>query len=228
MSSTPRVIGGITALIGAVSGLLIALNKAGLLGSDDGGSAATTQPGGATTGGSAPLFGPKTQGGGNGYVRLDEDGTLFVTATEPGHGVRILADQENPPADVSLSSQVKWVSGESDWSFSLVCRFRDSRNFYLLGVIPPKRLYNIAMYRAGRLTSLSGLRSSDAIRADENNVTARCVGSDPTILTLTVNGETLKSVYVPNGIDGGNVGIRAGSAAGTVTCAFNDLLLKPL
>ena len=34
LSSAPRVIGSITALIGAVTGLLIALNKTGIIGGD--------------------------------------------------------------------------------------------------------------------------------------------------------------------------------------------------
>jgi len=36
LSSAPRVIGSITALIGAVTGLLIALNKTGVIGGDGG------------------------------------------------------------------------------------------------------------------------------------------------------------------------------------------------
>lgn len=227
LNSTPKMISGIAALIGAVTGLVIALNKAGVLGSDNAASTlSTTQTGGTTTDASTSLFGPKTQGGGDGRVWV-ENGTLYINARERQHGVRVLADQENPPPDVSLSSSVKWVSGERDWSFSVLCRFRDSRNFYLLGVIPPKRLYNIAMYRDGRLRSLSGLRPSDAIRKDENTVAATCIGSDPTVLSLKVNGETVKTVYVPNGLDSGNVGVRAGSVKGPVTAAFDDLALEP-
>ena len=227
LNTTPKMISGVAALIGAVTGLVIALNKAGVLGSDNAASTvSTTQTGGTTTGSGTALFGAKTQGGGDGRVWV-ENGTLYINARERQHGVRVLADQENPPADVSLSSSVKWISGERDWSFSVLCRFQDSRNFYLLGVIPPKRLYNIAVYRAGRLRSLSGLRPSDAIRKDENTVTATCTGSDPTVLSLKVNGETVKTVYVPNGLDGGNVGVRAGSAVGPVTTAFDDLDLEP-
>jgi hypothetical protein len=220
------MISGVAALIGAVTGLVIALNKAGVLGSGNAASTvSTTQTGGTTTDAGTPLFGPKTQGG-DGRVWV-ENGTLYINARERQHGVRVLADQDNPPADVSLSSSVKWVSGDRDWSFSILCRFRDSRNFCLLGVIPPKRLHNIAVYRARRLRSLSGLRPSDAIRKDQNKVTATCTGSDPTVLSLKVNGETVKTVYIPSGLDGGNVGVRAGSAVGPVTTAFDDLDLQP-
>jgi hypothetical protein len=229
LSSTPRVIGAITGLIGAISGLLIALDKAGIIGGDNGGATAQqTSSAQSTTSGSALLFGPETQGGGRGKVRRESNGTVYVTAEEPGHGVRVLADQENPPPDVSLSAHVSWVSGERDWSFAFVCRFQDSGNFYLLGVIPPKRLYNIARYRDGRLTSLSGLQRSDAIKDDENTVAARCTDTQPTTLTLKVNGETLRPVHDPNGLAGGNVGLRVGSSTGVVTCCFRNLELSYL
>jgi hypothetical protein len=221
------LLGALTALIGAVSGLVIALNRVGILGGDGGGEA-TTQTSGPTGPNNPPLFGPNTQGGGNGQVRLEDDGSLIVTATQPGHGVRVLADQESPPPDVSLTARVSWVSGERDWSFSLICRFQNSKNFYLFGVIPGKRLYNIARYRDGHLNSLSGLQRSDAIREDENNATARCVGSEPTTLSLVVNGENVRSLTDANGIDYGNIGLRVGSSAGVVTCRFTGLVVKPL
>ena len=227
MGSTPRLLGALTALIGAVSGLVIALNRAGILGGSTGGGG-TTQTSGGILSNNHPLFGSSTQGGGSGHVGLDNDGSLTVTATQPGHGVRVLADQENPSPDVSLAARVSWVSGERDWSFSLICRFQNSRNFYLFGVIPGKRLYNIARYRDGHLKSLSGLQRSDAIREDENNATARCVGSEPTTLRLVINGETVRSITDANGIDYGNIGLRVGSSAGVVTCRFSDLVVKPL
>lgn len=223
LNTTPRVIGSVTALIGAVTGLLIALNRAGVIGSGsgDGGTHSTSTDDGS------PLFGPKTQGGGEGTVRL-EDGTLYVTALEPGHGVRVLADQESPLRDVSLSAHVEWVSGADDWSFSLLCRFQDRLNYYLLGVIPSTHRYNIARYRDGKLRSLTGLRKSDTIRDDDNDVQVRCVGGPDTTLTLVVNGEMLARYTDRAGIDSGNVGIRAGSATGTVTTSFGGLVLRSL
>jgi hypothetical protein len=226
LGSTPRVIGAVTALVGALSGLLLALNKAGILGDGGGGGASstTTQTNGTTTTAAGP-FGPDGQGGGDGVVQL-EDGTLYVTANEPGHGVRVLADPESTSTSTTLTARAKWVEGERDWSFALVCRFQGSKNFYLLGIIPIKHQYNIARYRDGRLTSLSGLRRSDSIRSNDNRVIARCFGKQPT-LTLKVNGETLPSVKDPNGLEYGNVGIRVGSSVGFVKCAFTELDLKP-
>jgi hypothetical protein len=226
LGSTPRVIGAITGLIAAVSGLLIALNKAGILGNGGGTSATTTPSNGTTTVANSPPFGPDGQGGGDGEVQL-KDGTLYVTANEPGHGVRVLADPENTSTTTTLTARAKWVDGERDWSFALVCRFQGSKNFYLMGVIPITRRYNIARYRDGRLTSLSGLQRSDAIRANDNKVTARCAGYQTTTLTLKVNGETLPSVRDRNGLAYGNVGFRVGSSVGVVTCALSELELKP-
>jgi hypothetical protein len=223
LGSTLRAIGAITGLIAAVSGLLLALNKARILRN---GGTTTNQSNGTTTVANTPRFGPNGQGGGEGEVQL-KDGTLYVTATEPGHGVRVLADPENTSTHTTLAARARWVDGERDWSFALVCRFQGSKNFYLLGVIPIKRMYNIARYRDGRLTSLSGLQRSDAIRPNDNKVTASCFGNQTTTLTLRVNGETLPSVRDPNGIAYGNVGLRVGSSVGVVTCAFTELELTP-
>jgi hypothetical protein len=56
----------------------------------------------------------------------------------------------------------------------------------------------------------------------------RCVGDDPTTLTLEVNGSTVASVKDPTGLDGGNVGMRVGSGESTVTLRFQDFVLKYL
>ena len=222
LSSTPRVLGSVTALIGAVSGLIIALEKAGVIGGNS--ETAITQ---VTTGGkdAESLFAPGPRG--NGEVRF-EGGTMYVTAKTPRHGVRVLADPPNSLQDVDLSARVKWESGAGDWSFALVCRSQDSRNYYLLGVTSSGK-YNIAKYRDGRLRPLTGLKQSDAIDSRENRVTVRCEGSRPTRLTLAVNGETLASIKDQNDdIESGNVGLRLGSAEDVVTCSFNDFLLTSL
>lgn len=222
LSSTPRVLGSVTALIGAVSGLIIALDKVGVIGGDS--DTAITQ---VTTGGgdAESLFAPGPRG--NGDVRL-EDGTMYVTAKTPRHGVRVLADQQNSLQDVELSARVKWESGADDWSFALVCRSEDSRNYYLLGVTSSGK-YNIAKYRDGRLRPLTGLRQSDAIDSRENRVRVRCAGYRPTTLTLAVNGETLASFADgKDDIESGNVGLRVGSTEDVVTCSFNDFRLTSL
>jgi hypothetical protein len=216
LSSTPRLIGSITALIGAISGLLIALNKVGILG--NGGTTTTSKP-------AQSLFSPMTRPVGRVYF----DGTtMYVKAAQPATPLLLLADQDKQLQDVAMSTSVTWMSGASDYGYSLLCRYRNSRNYYLVGVLSGGR-YNIARYRDGALTSLThGIQQSKYINDGENDVTVRCVGDDPTTLTLEVNGSTVASVKDPTGLDGGNVGMRVGSGESTVTLRFQDFVLKYL
>ena len=217
LSSTPKMIGSITALIGAISGLLLALNKAGLLGGDNS-EPPETKP-------AQSLFSPMTRPVGRVYF----DGTtMYVKAAQPRTPVLLLADQDKSLQDVAMSMSVKWMSGASDYGFSLLCRYRSARNYYLLGVLSGGR-YNIGRYRDGNLTSLTrGIQHSDYLDDKENAVTARCVGDNPTTLTLQVNGRTVASVKDPSGLAGGNVGLRVGSGESTVTLGFEDFVLKYL
>jgi hypothetical protein len=217
LSSTPRVIGSITALIGAISGLLIALNRVGVLGGDNA-DATPSKP-------AESLFNPVTRPSGRVYF----DGTtMYVKAAQPRTPMLVLADQAKALQDVAMSTSVTWLSGASDYGYSLLCRYRNPRNYYLLGVLSGGR-YNIARYRDGALTSLSrGLQHSDYLDEQKNDVTARCVGDDPTTLTLEANGRTVASIKDPTGLEGGNVGLRVGSGESTVTLAFEDFVLKYL
>jgi hypothetical protein len=207
------VIGSITALIGAISGLLIALNKVGLLG---GGDVTTSRV-------AHGLFSPIKRPIGRVYF----DGTtMYVKAAQPRTPLLLLADQDKELQDVAMSMRVKWMSGASDYGYSLLCRYRSSRNYYLVGVLSGGR-YNIARYRNGALTSLTrGIQHSNYIEDGENDVTVRCVGDNPTTLTLEVNGRKVGSAKDPSGLAGGNIGMRVGSGESTVTLAFEDFVLK--
>lgn len=214
LSSTPRVIGSITALIGAISGLLIALNRVGIL---DGNSDDTTSKPAES------LFSQMTRPVGNVYF----DGTtMYVKAAQPRTPVLLLAEQDKVLQDVAMSASVNWVSGASDYGYSLLCRYRNPRNYYLLGVLSGGR-YNIARYRNGALAFLRRGRSG-YLDERKNDVTARCVGDDPTTLTLEVNGRTVGTARDPSGLEGGNVGLRVGSGESTVTLSFEDFVLKYL
>jgi len=210
------VIGSITALIGAISGLLIALNKVGVLGNED--TPITSKP-------AESLFSPMTRPIGQVYF----DGTtMYVKAAQPRAPVLLLADQDKQLQDVAMSTSATWMSGASDYGYSLLCRYRNSRNYYLVGVLSGGR-YNMARYRDGALTSLThGIRQSNYIDDAENDVTVRCVGDDPTTLSLEVNGRTVASAKDPTGLEGGNVGMRVGSGESTVTLRFEDFVLKYL
>jgi hypothetical protein len=120
------------------------------------------------------------------------------------------------------------VSGAADYGTSFVCRYESNRNYYALGVLSGGR-YNIVRYRDGRLVSLTGgIRRSGLIRDRMNDVTARCVGNDPTTLTLVVNGSVVAERQDPDGIESGNVGVRASSSESFVTVRFDDFTLRYL
>jgi hypothetical protein len=220
LNSTPKVIGAITALIGAVSGLLIALNRAGLLGDGNGSSTGTTTSEEAET-----LFGPMTRPVGRVYF----DGkTMYVRAATPRTPLLHLADQDKDLQDVAMTTRVRWVSGARDYGYSLLCRYRNSRNYYLLAVLSGSR-YNIARYRNGRLTSLTrGIQESTHVEDDANDIVARCVGESPTTLTLEANGHVIGQVTDAEGLPGGNIGIRVGSGESFVTFRFENFVLKSL
>jgi hypothetical protein len=219
LNNTRNVIGAITGLIVAISGLLIALNRAGILdGGDDNETQTETRPTNA-------LFGPIKRPIGRVYF---DDETMYVKAAQAGRPLLHLADQEKPLRDVSMSARVSWVSGASDYGMSFVCRYDNSRNYYLLAVLSDRR-YNIARYRDGRIVSLTGgIQQSTNIDERSNDITARCVGEDPTTLSLEVNGRTVATKKDPDGIESGNVGIRAGSSESFVVFRFEDFVLRYL
>jgi hypothetical protein len=207
------VIGAVTGLIAAVSGLLIALNKAGLLDGDGGNE---PKPKTAST-----VF-PERPG-----IVYFDGSTMYVHTKRPRSPVVALSEQEDPPLDVVMSTRAEWVSGASDYGVSLICRRQSPKNYYLLGMIPSKRGYNIARYRDGRLTSLTGgIKPSPHVDSKINEVTARCLGDRPTILTLAVNGQILGRETDPEGLPAGDVGIRVGSDESRVTVGFEDFKLR--
>jgi hypothetical protein len=220
LNSTPKVIGAITALIGAVTGLLIALDRVGWLGDGNGGSTGTT-----TSEEAKSLFGSMTRPVGRVYF----DGkTMYVRAGMPRTPLLHLADQDKLLQDVAMTTRVSWVSGARDYGYSLLCRYRNSRNYYLLAVLSGGR-YNIGRYRNGRLTSLTrGIQQSTQVEDDANDIVARCVGESPTTLTLEANGRVIGQVTDAEGLAAGNVGIRVGSGESFVTFRFEDFVLKYL
>jgi hypothetical protein len=219
LNNTRNVIGAVTGLVVAISGLLIALNRVGVLDGDDGEETTTeTRP-------PKGLFGEITRPIGRVYF----DGeTMYVRAAQPGRPLVHLADLEEPLRDVSMSARVSWVSGASDYGMSFVCRYDNSQNYYLLAVLSDRR-YNIARYRDGRIVSLTGgIQQSTNIDEDSNDITARCVGDDPATLSLEVNGRTVATKQDADGIQSGNIGIRAGSSESFVVFRFEDFVLKYL
>jgi hypothetical protein len=178
LSSAPRVIGSITALIGAVTGLLIALNKAGVIGGD---STETKEAG--------SIFGPLDRPPiGRAYF----DGkTMYVKSDKPNNPLVHLAKLEEPLGDVSMSARVRWFSGAKDYGVSFICRYESPSRYYLLALLKGSE-YNIVRYRDGKAISLTGgMKPTGALTEGTNTLTAKCVGDQPTILTLQANGQTV-------------------------------------
>jgi hypothetical protein len=168
LNSTRNVIGSITALIVAISGLLIALNKTGLLdGNDDDEPTTETTP-------TAGLFAPITRPIGRVYF----DGeTMYVRTAQPGRPLLHLADQEDELDDVSMTARASWVSGARDYGLGFVCRYDSRADYYLIAVLSEGR-YNIVRYRDGRPVSLTGgIQRSGDVREDTNVVTARAASA---------------------------------------------------
>jgi hypothetical protein len=224
LSSAPRVIGSITALIGAVTGLLIALNKTGVIGGD-GDNGGSTSPTSTETVEAAGMFGPSTKPIGRVYF----DGTtMYVRSAMPMKPFIHLANLEEALGDVSMSARVRWVSGARDYGVGFICRHENPNSYYLLAVLSGPR-YNLVRYRDGKPVSLSGgIKATGAVNDDANTITAKCVGDEPTILTLQANGQTLATAKDEDGIESGNIGVRVGSGESFVTLRFDDFLLKYL
>ena len=227
LTSTRALIAAMTALVGAVSGLVIALNKVGIIGGDNG-AAATTTALTTTMSESEPtssLFGPITRP--NGRVYFDGK-TMYVRAAVPRRPLIHLADLENPLGDVAISARARWISGSREYGAGFICRYESNSNYYLLAVLSGGR-YNIVRYRDGRLISLTrGIQQTSAFSGDEYAITARCIGSQPTRLTLDVNGHTVGAVEDANGIERGNIGVRVGTGESVVTVSLDDFVLKSL
>jgi hypothetical protein len=221
LSSAPRAIGSITALIGAVTGLLVALNKVGILGDGGGGTTTTT----TKMNGSGPFQAFNRPQG-----RVYFDGkTMYVKAAMPTHPLVVPADPAKSLQDVAMTVRVNWVSGASGYGVGLICRYRSNSEYYLLSVLTGGR-YNIVRYSdvggKPRPTSLTkGIQFNSAVDDNANALSARCIGDNPTRLTLKANGVELASVDDQDGIESGNIGIRMGSYESVFTLSFDDFVL---
>jgi hypothetical protein len=216
LNSAPRVIGSITALIGAVTGLLIALNKVGWL-DGDGPKSETADS----------IFGPLERPP---IGRVYFDGkTMYVKASKPRNPILHLANLDEPLDDVSMTARVGWLSGAKDYAVSFICRYDSPANYYVLSVLSGPPRYNIIRYRDQRPISLTGgIKPTDDLNEDPNLITAKCVSDDPTILTLQANGQTIDTAKDADGIESGNIGVRVRSDESIVTIRFDDFVLKHL
>jgi len=231
LNSTPKVIGAITSLIVAVSGLLIALNKTGILGGGGSSGAVTTIAGRTLERGETvedvdgiDLFKAEKSPHGRVYFKGK---TMYVDVDKPNAPMVLRADQSEPLQHVSMSTRAHWISGAADYGFALFCRYTNPKNYYFIGVLSGGR-YSIGRYRNGKLTFLKRGFKSPYIEERDNDVKVSCVGTNPTTLSLDVNGKPIAQVTDPTGLPAGNVGLRVGTGRSYVTTSFEDFVLEHL
>ncbi len=213
-TSLPTILTALALFIGAVVGAIVQLRDD----DDDTVVAGTT----TTAPPSWSHFVEMRRPGGRNYF---EGETMFVKASAPAQPVVVLAEGDKPLRDVRMSVRSEWVSGAKDYGVGFVCRYANAGNYYLLSVLSGGR-YHIVRYRKGRPVSLTrGIQKSSAIDDDANEIEVRCVGSEPTALTLTVGGKEIATARDLDGIKEGNVGLRVGTSESVVTCSFRDFSL---
>jgi hypothetical protein len=218
LTSLRGIVSTVAALVIAIGGLITALNQAGLIGGDD-------DNGQTTTIDDERLFAPVTRP--NGRVYYDGD-VLYVRASTPSRPLLHLAESDEAFGDISFGGLLEWVSGAKDYAFGFVCRYRNAANYYLLSVLSGGR-YNIVRYRDGKPFSLTGGFEEDEPLEDESNrVYAKCVGHEPTTLSIDVNGRTVASAEDAEGIDTGIFGLRVGSGESFVVLKLEALELRHL
>lgn len=217
-TSLPALLTASAVLIGAIVSAVVTLTN-------DGGSDTVLPTTTAVPTGTGRPFAAMTRPLGRVYF---EDDVMFVKASQPGRPLLVLAEADQALADVRLGARIEWVSGAKDYGVGFVCRYADAGNYYLLSVLSGGR-YHIVRYRRGKPVSLTGgIQTSGAVDDAGNDVAARCVGSDPVSLTLTVGGQEIATARDADGIERGNVGIRLGTSESVVTCSFRDFELRSL
>ncbi len=226
LTSVRGIVSTFATLVLAISGLIAALNQAGVIGGDDSEAASTdATTATTTTSQSTSLFGPVTRP--NGEVYFDGE-QMYVRASLPGRPLLHLADRAETVADVSLRVRTEWVSGARDYGLGFVCRYENAKNYYLLSVLSGGR-YNIVRYRDGQGRSLTGgIQTGTGAAEGANDIYAKCTGNDPANLTLTVNGRELPTVRDDGGLGAGIVGLRVGSSESFVVVKFERFDLREL
>jgi hypothetical protein len=216
-TSLPTILSALAVFITAVVGAIVQLRGGG----DD---KPTPTPETTSTPGLSH-FVAMTRPGGRNYFEGDK---MFVKASEPARPVLVLAEGDKPLQDIRMRVRAEWVSGAKDYGIGLVCRYANVNSYYLLSVLSGGR-YHIVRYRSGKPVSLTGgIQTSSLIEEGANDIDVKCIGGEPTLLTLVVDGNEIKRVRDDDGIEEGNVGIRVGTSESVVTCSFRDFILNSL
>jgi hypothetical protein len=208
-------------LIGACGVLVGVLAGAGVLGDDDSNGTTTVPVGFSEPPG---LFQEVRRPHGRAFF---EDDAMVLTALKPARPFVHLADIEEQH-DVAITVSAGWLSGSRDFGVGVLCRYQGAGTYYLLAVLSGGR-YNVMRYQGGKGRSLTGgIQRSPAIRSDANEIEARCVGDQTTIVTLVVNGRRVARAKDDDALESGSIGLRVGSGEARVTCRFERFVLRSL
>jgi hypothetical protein len=218
-TSLPTILTASAVFIGAVVSAVVALRGGG----DGNANPGTTQSTISSPDWHAHFVLPIRRGAGSSYF----DGDTMIVRAAKAQPMLVLAEPDGSLRDVRMNIHAEWFSGDRDYGVGFVCRYANAANYYFLSVLS-KGEYHIARYRKGKLASLThGPQPSDALKGEKHDIEARCVGSDPVLLTLTVDGREIGNVRDDDGIAEGNVGVRVGTS-GSVTCSFDEFKLSSL
>jgi hypothetical protein len=129
-------------------------------------------------------------------------------------------------SDTRIEANAIKVSGSDDNEFGLICRYKDSENFYFF-TVSSDGYYGIGKYKGNNLylIGMDKMKTSEYIQQGEaeNHLRLDCVGS---ALTYYVNGYPLGQVY-DNDFAFGDVGLLAGTFRGDVTeVRFDNFIVQ--
>lgn len=168
----------------------------------------------------------------SGWDRYSDE-TVSTDYTKDGYLITINAPStstwSNPYMafqDVSVEVYTKFVGGEKDNNYGIICRYKDISNFYAL-VISSDGYYGIRKTIDGSDLELVGsteMLPSKVINGNgKNTLRADCIGDT---FTLYVNGEILMQVKDAS-IPYGDVGLYTGTFdAESTSILFKDFVVR--
>lgn len=208
-----------------LSGLLVLLLLAFLLGACQETGADPCNPGGALL---ADDFSGAQNCGWALYSRSGAtveiaEGALTITSSQPGQIWWTNPGREFADSIITVDAQK--VSGPDDNAYGVICRYQDALNYYVF-LISSDGYYAIGRYVSGSnqiqyLTGGGQYVASEVINQGTglNQIQAACVGTQ---LTLTVNGVELASV-TDTTFGSGDIGLAASPfQPGTLTVQFTN------
>jgi hypothetical protein len=153
----------------------------------------------------------------SGWDRIASDNGIHMDYSQGAYRIQIDGDHRtawsNPGLefiDVNVETATRWVDGNGEDDFGLVCRGMDQNNFYFFS-ISSDGYYGIGKVKDGTLKLLNSqaMMPSEHISQsqDTNHLQAACIGDR---LSLTVNGVLLAEVRDAD-FQRGAVGLIAGT-----------------